>query len=277
MRSLISFLWKNNNFFLFLFLEVSAFYLIVANSKFHNTGFFNSSNYISANVYHLFDDVTGYINLKKSNQLLAQENARLLSQSTSSFIENISFVTRVEDSSYKQKYTYQEAKVINNSVNRRNNYITLDKGSNHGIKPLMGVIAPDGIVGIVKDVSDNFCTVLSLLHKSATISSKIKKSGYLGSVVWEGGDSRVVTMYDVPKHAVLIIGDTVVTSGASAIFPDNVSIGIIEDIYLKEGNNFYIIKLNLFTDFARLSYVYVVDNLMKQEQYKLEEKTQNDN
>lgn len=262
---------------MFLSLEVLAFYLIISNNKFHNTGFFNSSNFVTGNIYLAYDNVTGYINLSKSNELLAKENSRLLSESRSSFVETSSPLIQVKDSIYKQKYVYKEAKVINNSINKRNNFITLDKGSNHGIKPLMGVIAPDGIVGIVKDVSENFCSVLSLLNKNTTISTKLKNSGYLGSVTWEGGNSRIVTMSDVPKHARINIGDTIITSGASAIFPENVLVGIIESVNLKEGNNFYTIQLTLFTDFSKLSYVHIVDNLMKEEQYKLEEKTKNDN
>ncbi len=277
MRSLVSFLWKNNISFLFLFLEVLAFYLIIANSKFHNTYFFNSSNFITGNIYQSFNNVTDYINLKESNELLTIENARLLSQSASAFTENRSPFIQVTDTIYKQKYIYKQAKVINNSISRRNNFITLDKGSNHGIKPLMGVIAPDGIVGIVKDVSGNFCSVLSLLNKNTTISSKLKNSGYLGSVSWEGGNPSSATMSDVPKHARMNIGDTVITSGASAIFPENVMVGVIKDISLKEGNNFFNIELSLSTDFGKLSYVYIIDNLMKEEQYKLEEKTNHDN
>ena len=277
MRNLIIFFWKNNFFFLFLLLEVFSFYLIISNNRFHNTGFFNSSNFVTGNVYRIYDDVTGYINLKNSNELLAMENAKLLSQAQNAFIDTRTYISQVTDSVYKQKYTYREAKVISNSINRRNNFITLDKGRNHGIEPLMGVIAPDGVVGIVKDVSDNFCSVLSLLNKNTTISSKLKKSGYLGSVTWEGGNSTVAELSDIPKHARVNTGDTVITSGASTIFPENIMVGVIDEIKLEDGDNFYKIKLILSTDFGKLSYVYIVNNLLKTEQNTLEEKTQNDN
>lgn len=275
MRNLFLFIWKNSFFFLFIILEIAAFSLIIRHNRFHNTGFFNSSNFITGNIYLVYDNITGYLNLKKQNELLVAENARLLSEAAGAYIE-IENLTFTSNDSLKRKFEYREAKAINNSINRRNNFITLDKGSLHGIEPMMGVIAPDGVVGIVKDVSENFCSVISLLNKNTIISSKLKNSGYLGSVMWEGGDPTMGILLDIPKHAKLNIGDTVVTSGASAIFPDGVMVGTINDYNLKDGDNFYRVNVNLSTDFGKLAYTYVVKNLMDQEQKELESKSQND-
>jgi rod shape-determining protein MreC len=277
MRNLFLFIWKNHFFFLFLLLETLAFYLIFSNKHFHSTSFFNSSNALSGNIYRGYDEVTGYFNLKQSNELLAAENARLLSASADAFISDPETEKTAVQPGLKQKYTFVEARVINNSINKRNNYITLDKGRLHGIEPQMGIIASDGVVGIVKAVSDNYSSVLSLLNKNTMISGKLKAQGYLGSVVWEGGNPADAKMYDVPRHAPVQKGDTVVTSASSAIFPEGVMVGVIDDFYLKNGDNFYIISLKLSTDFGKLSYVYIVNNLMKDEQLNLEAGTQNDN
>jgi rod shape-determining protein MreC len=276
MRNLFLFIWRNNFFFLFILLEVAAFSLIIRHNKFHNTGFFNSSNALTGNIYQYYNNVASYLDLKKQNELLVAENARLLSDAEESFIEIENTVFIAHDS-LRRKFEYREAKAINNSINRRNNYITLDKGSLHGIEPMMGVIAPDGVVGIVKDVSENFCSVISILNKNTIISSKLKKTGYLGSLQWEGGDPTMAVLLDIPKHAKLAVGDTIVSSGASAIFPEGVMVGTIADFKLKDGDNFYKITINLSTDFGKLGYVYVVKNLMSQEQKELELRSQNDN
>jgi rod shape-determining protein MreC len=277
MRNLFLFIWKNHFFFLFLLLQALSFYLIFSNSRFHNSSFFNSSNAVAGNLYSAYDEVTGYFNLKNANELLQAENARLLTMSREAMITDTVETTEINEPHFRQKYTFMEAKVINNSINKRNNYLTLNKGSLHGIRPQMAVIAPDGVVGIVKDVSENFSSVLSLLNKNAMISGKLKNTGYFGSVVWEGGDPASAQMYDVPKHAPVNVGDTITTSAASAIFPEGVMLGTVENVVLKDGDNFYRIKLRLSTDFGKLAYVYVVNNLMKEEQLKLEAATQNDN
>ena len=278
MRNLFNFIWRNNIVFLFMLLEVMAFYLIIKNNKYQNTGFFNTSNHVVGNIYSVYSSITGYINLKNSNELLAHENARLLNITGKINIsENDSNLIVKEDTLLKQKYTYQEAKVINNSINRRNNYLTLDKGSLAGIEPEMAVIASDGVVGIVKDVSENFCSVMSILNKNTNISSKHKKTGYLGILVWNGGDPTQANLNDVPKNATIAIGDTIISSGASAIFPEGIAIGTIKSFELVNGANFYNIELNLAPKLGKLSYVYVIKNLMKEEQRDLEARSQDDN
>lgn len=278
MRNLFLFIWRNYIVFLFLLLEVLSFYLIIKNNKYQNTGFFNTSNNAVGNIYNVYSSITGYINLKNSNEQLAAENAKLLSLTgTVSLSENDSSEITKTDTLLKQKYVYLEAKVINNSINRRNNYLTLDKGSLHGIEAEMAVIAPDGVVGIVKDVSENFCSVMSLLNKNTNISSKHKKTGYLGILVWNGGDPTVANLNDVPKNATIAIGDTIISSGASAIFPEGIAVGTIQNFELVNGANFYNIEMKLAPQLGKLSYVYVIKNLMKEEQRELETRSQNDN
>ena len=180
------------------------------------------------------------------------------------------------DTVHKQQYTFVTAKVINNSVNRRNNYLTLNKGGLQGIKPEMGVVCAEGIVGIIKDTSGHFSSVLSLLHKDARISAKVKKSGYIGSLVWDGYDFRHATLKDIALHVKLTRGDSIVTSSFSSIFPEGIMIGTVEDIETKEGDKFYSITVKLSTDFSNLSSVYIVENMLKGEQQSLEEKQTDD-
>ena len=277
MRNLIVFIWKNYFFFLFLVLETIAFYLIIRNNRFQNTSVFNSSNTISGNIYQSYSNITDYLYLKKDNELLAAQNAKLQTFSVNSFITFKNDEYSVNDPVYKQKYIYTQAKVINNSINKRNNYLTLNAGRLQHIEPEMAVIAADGVVGIVKDVSDNFSSVMSLLNKNTMISCKLKKGGYFGSLIWEGGNPAIAILNDIPKHARISVGDTIITSGASPIFPEGIMAGTINRFELEEGNNFYSVEVKLSTDFGRLSYVYVIKNLMKQEQIDLEKATQNDN
>jgi rod shape-determining protein MreC len=179
----------------------------------------------------------------------------------------------VNDTVYRQKYTYTSAKVVNNSTNRRDNYLTLDKGSKQGIRNNMAVISSTGVVGVVKDVSDNFCTVISLLHSDLTISSKLKKDGSFGPLNWDGVNFSVATLSDIPTHVRLKEGDTVVTSQYSKMFPENIMIGTVQSYYTEPMKPFYTVKVNLSTDFKKLTYVYIVQNKLREEQEALEKKS----
>ena len=274
MRNLILFIWRNYFVFMFLSLETLAFYFILLNNKYQNTGFFNSSNAIAGNVYQTFNQFTDYVNLRDVNRSLAAEHAILRTFSENSFITIVNNKIEIKDTIHKQKYIYTNAKVINNSINKRNNYLTLNVGSLQGIAKDMGVIAPDGVVGIVKDVSENFSSVMSVLNKNTMISCKFKNTNYFGPLSWEGGDYTVAKLGDIAKHVRINVGDTIITSGASARFPDGIMVGTIKSFDLKEGNNFYDIEINLSTDFGKLSFVYVINNLMKEEQKKLEKTSQ---
>jgi rod shape-determining protein MreC len=273
MRNIFLFLWRSYFFLLFLLLEVVSFYLIIQNNNYQKSSFINSTNAVSASIYSNVSNITEYLRLKSANEALAKENALLRAQAPSAFYNNIVMRSSVEDSSFRQKYTYITAKVINNSVNKRNNYLTLNRGSLHGIKKDMGVISSNGIVGIVKEVSPHYCSVLSLLHKDTKISAKIAKSDYFGSILWEGGDSQYATLHDIPKHVVLKSGDRIITTSYSAIFPEGITIGTIVSGEVKPGDNFHTIKVLLSTNFQNITHVYIVNNLMKEEQTALEQET----
>jgi len=275
MRNLLRFLTKNSFIFLFLFLEVIAFALLVQNNNYQNSKFFNSSNFLVGNLYTTVNNIDDYFNLKDDNQVLAEQNAKLQSTSLSSFIKVFGRLVQINDTTYMQSYVYSSAKVINNSTNKRRNYITLDKGGVNGIKPEMGVISSKGVVGIVQNVSEHFSSVMSVLHEKNKLSAKIKKSGYFGSLVWGNNDYRVAELNDIPNHVKLEVGDTIVTSGFSSIFPENVLVGTIKEFDLPEGDNFYNIKVQFAEDYKNLSHVFVVRSLLKEEKEKLENQNEN--
>lgn len=277
MRNLVAFIWKYHFFFLFLLLEIIAFSWVFRNNKYQRAKFVNSSNLISGNLYEYYNGVSDYLYLKEKNKKLADENARLHNALITSYMKVPYREIRVNDTLYRQQYEFVAAKVVNNSTTSENNYLTLNIGSRMGIKPDMAVISSEGIVGIVKDVSENFCSVMSLLHKKVNVNVKIKRDGSFGPLSWtDEDDYRTATLKDIPVHLKILKGDTIVTSAYSATFPENVAVGIVESYSRRPGQFFYTVKVRLSTDFKKLQYVYVVKNLMKEEQKALEEKSQYD-
>lgn len=276
MKRIFLFIWKNYFFFLFVILEFLAFTLMFQSNHFHRAKFVSSSNALAGSITATVNNITDYFKLKKINKELAEEIADLRSREHYSFKKLDKLFYEINDTLYRQKYSYISAKVINNSVNRRNNYLTLNKGELHGVRPEMGVITNNGIVGIVKNVSNNYSSVISILHKDTKISVKIMKNGYVGSLVWDGKDYRTGTLQDIPSHVELAEGDTIITSGYSAIFPEGVVVGTIKDYELSEGDSFFTIEIKFTEDYKKLSYVFVVRNLLKYEQKELEERTRNE-
>lgn len=270
MRNLFRFLTKNSFIFLFLLLEVVAFSLLVQNNNYQSSKVLNSSNFLVGNLYATINNIDEYFSLKEENQKLADQNAKLQSTNVSSFMKVFGRMVQINDTTYFQSYVYSSAKVINNSTNKRQNYLTLDKGGINGIQSEMGVISSKGVVGIVKNVSEHFSSVMSVLHEKTKISAKIKKSGYYGSLIWEGGNYREAELKDIPNHVKLEVGDTIVTSGYSSIFPENILIGTVKEFDLPKGNNFYNIKVEFTEDYKNVSHVYIVRSLLKEERQKLE-------
>ena len=273
MRNLFILLWRNHFTLLFLLLWTFCFYLVIKNNNFQQVSVFNSTNKVVATVMEGVNYIKEYINLKENNANLARENANLKTLMPESFYEVSALKQVVQDTLRKQQYAYINAQVVNNSVNRRNNYLTLDKGSLHGINKDMGVISSTGVVGIVKDVSDHYCTVMSVLHKNTRISTRFSKSNYFGSLIWEGENPRLATLTDIAKHVKFKTGDTLVTTMYSSIFPEGIMVGTVMGSDIRKGENFYRIHVVLSTNFSNLSHVYVVVNLMKDEQLRLEAET----
>ncbi len=271
MGNLIRFLSKYSFLFLFLFLLFVSFTLLVQNNNYQNSKFFNSSNFLIGNLYSTVNNFNEYFNLKEVNAELAEQNAKLKSAQIDNFSQVYGSVFLINDTTYSQKYLYTSAKAINSSTNKIENYITIDKGAVNGIKAGMGVVSAMGVIGTVKNVSENFCSVMSVLHEKNAVSTRIKKSGYIGSLVWELDDYRIAQLKDIPNHVKLTKGDTLITSGYSSVFPEGELVGVIKEFDLPEGNNFYNIKVELSVDYKKISHVFIVKSLIKEELEKLEE------
>lgn len=271
MKNIIVFIIKIKSFFLFVFLEIISLILIFNNNDFQKSYYISSTNNITGYIFNVSSNISDFINLKKTNKILAQENSELLDLKLSSFLVN-----NFSDSIYKQQYKYIPAKIISNTVNKRNNYLMLNKGKNSGIEKDMGVVCQNGIIGVVKEVSNNFSSVISTLHSKLNISVAIKKNNQMGTLEWDGINYKNCVLNYVPTHVNISVGDTIISSGYSYIFPKGIPIGKVSGFKIKKGENFYKIRINLFTDFNKVSYVYVINNLLKKEQNCLEKKSQNE-
>jgi rod shape-determining protein MreC len=271
MRGLLRYLLKSYAFLLFLLLEVFSFTLIFNFNSYQRVKYLNSSNKFTATIYNSFNAVGSYFSLASVNRKLARENAQL-----KSLISDLPYI-RITPYSIVSKaeitdslYRFISGRVINNSVDKQDNYITLNKGRKQGIKPDQGIINSDGIVGVVTHVSDNFSLGFSVLNKRWGASAKLKKSGTFGPLAWDGEDSRYANLTGIPFHVELAVGDTVVTSSYSSVFPEGIMIGTVFSIDQPSGENYYHIRVQLAVDFRALSYVDVVENLKKDELKALE-------
>ncbi|PKP38969.1 MAG: rod shape-determining protein MreC [Bacteroidetes bacterium HGW-Bacteroidetes-15] len=269
MNSLIRFIVKYQFFLLFIVLEFFSFWLLVNHSYYQRSKFENVARNIFGYSSNKLDNVKRYLLLHEDNLLLAKENLDLRNQiaSLSSILESQNKL--IKDTIAGSQFTFSAAKVINNSVNKHYNYLTLNVGKKDGVTQEMGVISNEGIVGIVAGVSENYSTVISLLNVDLKISAKLKKTNHFGSLFWDGKNYREVVLGDIPQHVLLVVGDTVVTSGFSSIFPPNINLGTIKSFDAK-GSNFHTIKVQLFNDFKKLHNVWVVKNIHDNEREVLE-------
>ncbi len=273
MRNLILFLWKHRYFLLFLILQLVAIGLIVSNNSFQRSKFISASNGVTGNILSLYDNAVSYFALKSANERLAQENARLRNQLKTSQILLDTNSFEFQDSLWQQHYFYQHSKVLNNSFQKRNNYLIISKGRKQGIATQMAVLGQNGIVGIVNSVSDNFSSVISVLHSRSAIDAKLKNSGYTGTIGWDGKDYRIGQLKNIPSHVLVNIGDTVVTSGFSFIFPEGLMVGIVEKADEIKGKGYYDIQVRFSQEFNKLEYVYVVTDLLREEEELIENQT----
>lgn len=272
MERLFLFFYQYRAFFTFLALEVFCVWLIISSNHYQSAQFFNSSNHLVATINGYSHNVGEYFSLRYTNQLLSKENASLrtlLEQSTQRLEAMRS--QGVADTTIINRFEYVSAKVVNNSVDRVINFITIDKGSTSGIKEGMAVIGNSGAVGKVKATSGHYSVVTSLLNVDVMVSAMIKRTGHFGTAQWEGKDPLFINLNYIPRHVKPVIGDTVVTSGYNAIFPQDIMIGTVEEIELNDAAPFYRLRVKLSQDFQRLSYVAVVKSNLKAEQDSLEQ------
>ena len=271
MKNLLRFIFRHHFLILFLLIESFSLFLLFSANPYQKVLFYSFSHRVSGRFSTRMENFKDYLSLHKENHKLAEENARLYNRLRSSFRLNAPDTTTAADSLLSRNFLYITARVINNTVNKQYNYITLDRGRDNGIEPDMAVINGEGIVGVVRSVSENYAAVLSVLNRDFTVSGKIKKNGYFGPLSWNGKNTEIATLIDIPHHVNVEKGDTIITSGFGGVFPEGYLIGVVENFRLK-GGNYYEINVKLSNDFRKLSYVQVIKNISRQEIDSLETK-----
>ncbi|MBI3220612.1 MAG: rod shape-determining protein MreC [Bacteroidetes bacterium] len=271
MERLFKFVYKYRAFFTFLLLELFCAWLVVENNQYQSTRYFNSSNQIAANIISTSQSIKEYFSLRDINTQLANENASLRKKldDRNQVIEEIG-LSQLKNVAIVNRFEYISAKVINNSTSQYKNFITINKGIDSGLQPGMAVISVQGAIGKVKSVSSHHSVLISLLNIDDQVSSKIKRTGHFGTVQWDGTDPRVIDLRYIPRHVSPLVGDTIVTSGYNAVFPEGILIGIIKEVKLSEESPFHQIKVELSQDFGKLAFVEVVKSNLKAEQDSVE-------
>jgi rod shape-determining protein MreC len=247
-----------------------SFALTVQSHSYHRSKIISSANFLSGGVYQKINDLSEYFNLQTQNEALAIENARLKGLLFNQK-DSVSKV-KINEINGLDKIEIIVSKVIHNSYNVTENYLTLNSGDLAGIKTDMGVVNNLGIVGIVANTSRNYATVQSILNFKSKINAKIKKSNHFGTLQWDGKSTGFVQLIDVPRLASVRKGDTIVTGGQSDIFPENIGVGTIDKAYIDNISHFYTLKIKLFNDMTNLGHVYVIKNKDRQEILDLEAK-----
>ncbi len=256
--------------------------MVVTYNNYQQAKFLTSSNGITGYFYENFAGVFQVFDLKKANTELAEENAQLrtalqhyqlrsTNNSSQAYLsERNPLITMTRDSLNKIVYFFTTARVINNSVNQRHNFLTLNKGRIQGVKTNMGVVSTGRVVGMVTDVGDNYCTVISILNERWKLSAKIKRNEFFGSLSWNGRDYRKVQLNEIPYHVPVQNGDTIVTTGFTSSFPEGLEIGIVSEYSIGSGSNFYKIDIDLAVDFRSIVQVALVENRQLKEIKQLE-------
>jgi rod shape-determining protein MreC len=279
MRNIIAFIRQFFNLFLFLILMGISLAVLINYNQTYQVVFSNIANETTGKVGARYNSVEYYFRLKKTNEALAAENAELRGLLKQSFeAPDTSTVIKI-DSLLKdtlgrvRKFQFLPAKIVNNDISDQNNYITLYRGGKQGAKVDMGVIGPQGVVGKIILVSDNYCRVMSLLNRNSKVSAMTKKGFYTGLVDWDGKDPRYVIMHNVPKSAKVKVGDSVLTSNLSGSYPPGIMIGTVAAIKGDPSSGFFELRLRTSTDFYSIQYAYLVNNMIWTEQKELEAKT----
>ena len=279
MRNVFLFIRRHFNFLFFLVLQIISLSFLFRYNKFHEAAFMNVSTELTGRINEKYNGIEYYFQLKRTNEALVKENVRLRQllkenyEAPDSNRRLIMDTIKVDSARSIHKYNYLEAKVVSNTTALQANYLTIHRGFGQQVRPNMGVVGPQGIVGTVVNVSENFATVMSLLHRNYKVIVKLKNGGERGAVEWDGLSPLFVTLKDIPKSAKVAKGDTIVTDQTSSLFPANIMVGTVYDIVPDNASNFYILKVRPSTNFFNIEYVYVVDNLQLEEQKRLEDST----
>lgn len=258
MQQIVNFILRNKTFLLFALLLFISVLLTVQSHSYHRSRFIHSANFLSGGIYSISNNISDYFGLKKQNELLQEENKKLKSilfntkkHSYSSFIDSLNF---------KNHYKFTAAKVNRNSYSGTNNILLLNKGENDSIKQDLGVVSSKGIIGVIEKINANYATVVSILNTTISISAQLKKTNHFGSIKWNGLSPNIIQLSEIPKITPVAIGDTIITSGRSSIFPKGIPVGVISNFKLDAAENYYEIEINLFNDMTNIEHVYIIEN-----------------
>ena len=283
MHNLLQLIVRFSNFLLLVGLEVVAFIFVIRGNKYQQMVADGAANAVTASIQLANDNVTSYFHLRSDNAQLLEHNAQLLQENNllraglTQYESDPSRPKHVNDTLTTRKrdvnetitdntfylpsdrdYAFIPARVIAFSNDRHHNYLTLNKGERDGVTPDMGVIGKDGIVGVVQSVSTHFAVVAPVIHEGLFISSRIGKNDYMATLHWHMPDIRHAELEDVARHVDVKVGDSIVTSGMSAIFPAGMPVGVVSDVSIGEGDSYYDIDVELATDFRSLRAVHIL-------------------
>ena len=264
---------KNGSFILFLILQSICFYWIISYNQKQNKIYLYTAQLYATILKNKYQGFTSYFSLKDKADQIAEDNAKLFSRLLN--LEAIEKSDSMQLDSTKSNamintYSVLSARVINNSLSRKNNYLTLNKGGLDGVSPGMAVVTLNGLVGIITDTTSHFSTVMSLLHSNSRISCSLKRSGFFGSLIWKDRDPSILQLEDIQKYADVRIGDTLITSGYSIVFPKGLTIGYVKNYFAEPGSFTYTIIVTPSQNLTALDRVYIINNRLKEEKEYLE-------
>lgn len=264
MQQIVFFIQKFKYFLFFIFLEIIAFTLIINNNNFQKSKFVSSANSVTGGLYKKSSQFSAYFNLKDQNNTLIQENTQLKNQLEKIYsqLDSTEHFTVVDTLNYHQKYQYISSKIIKNEFNKSFNFLLLDKGENDSIFQEMAVINSKGVLGVTDAVGKNYARVQSIINKNSKINARLKNSFYFGTLTWDGKKYNIVQLIDIPRQAKVVVGDTIITDGKSAIFPEGILIGTVTKV--NKGNSASnSLDVKLFNDMSNLGDAYIINNFDK--------------
>ncbi|SNS48160.1 rod shape-determining protein MreC [Ekhidna lutea] len=264
MQRLLDFLYQQREIAVFLGLEILSAWLLINFNNRYNASFLNSSNEAAASITQTTNDINDYFQLSEINEQLMLENEQLQQELRMLRSEKLNFLDTVD------QYRVIGARVINNTFERAENFVTISAGVMDSVEVGMGVISSFGVVGQVKSVSDNFATIYSLLHPKVLLSAKVKRTDTKCTVQWDQETFDRAALKYIPRHIKMKVGDSIVTSGFNSVFPENILVGVVDELHLEEHMTFYEAKVKLATDFTSLYHVFVIKDVMKNEKDSLE-------
>ena len=277
MSSIFQFLYKQLHWIVFIVLEIICFVLLFSYNNLQGSVYLSAANGVVARLNAGKDKVTSYFGLAEKNRALVDQNAalqqRILELESIASMQHLDSLATIEavQRVHRMGYHITPAQVIDKSINKTDNYITLDKGTADGVKPDMGVMGVDGIVGVIYKCTDHYSLVLPVLNSKSRVSCKVLGSDYIGYLRWEGGDSRHATVYDLPRYSAVEVGDTIVTSGNSSFFPTGLMVGVVEESYPSADGLYVMLKVQLSTQFARLEHAFIMSKMDAEELAALQE------